>query len=33
MSTTADTGKPRGRVRVEPGAKRIRAYLSALKAR
>ena len=27
MSTTADTGKPRGRVRVEPGAKRIRAYL------
>ncbi|HEX2397534.1 MAG TPA: DUF427 domain-containing protein [Solirubrobacteraceae bacterium] len=27
MSTTADTSRARGRVRIEPGAKRIRAYL------
>jgi uncharacterized protein (DUF427 family) len=27
MSTTADTSRARGRVRIEPGAKRVRAYL------
>jgi len=27
MSTTADTSRPRGRVRIEPGSKRIRAFL------
>lgn len=27
MSTTTDTSRARGRVRIEPGAKRVRAYL------